>query len=43
MTLMADPAQSGPPERVPTRQRVMAEAMRLFGEQGYAATTVAQP
>lgn len=44
MTLMADPAQAqnDPPERVPTRQRVIAEAMRLFGEQGYAATTVAQ-
>jgi AcrR family transcriptional regulator len=25
----------------PTRQRILAEAMRLFGEQGYAATTVA--
>ena len=27
---------------VPTRDRVTAEAMRLFGEQGYAATTIAQ-
>jgi AcrR family transcriptional regulator len=27
---------------VPTKDRVTAEAMRLFGEQGYAATTVAQ-
>ena len=26
---------------VPTRDRVVAEAMRLFGERGYAATTVA--
>jgi AcrR family transcriptional regulator len=26
----------------PTRQRILDEAMRLFGEQGYAATTVAQ-
>ena len=26
----------------PTRQRIIAEAMRLFGEQGYAATTIAQ-
>jgi AcrR family transcriptional regulator len=25
----------------PTHQRILAEAMRLFGEQGYAATTVA--
>jgi AcrR family transcriptional regulator len=25
----------------PTRQRILAEAMRLFGEQGYAATTIA--
>lgn len=29
-------------QRTPTRQRVLTEAMRLFGEQGYAATTVAQ-
>ena len=29
-------------ESRPTRQRIIAEAMRLFGEQGYAATTVAQ-
>lgn len=27
---------------LPTRQRVLSQAMRLFGEQGYAATTVAQ-
>jgi AcrR family transcriptional regulator len=26
----------------PTRQRIIDQAMRLFGEQGYAATTVAQ-
>ena len=26
----------------PTRQRIIDEAMRLFGEQGYAATTIAQ-
>jgi AcrR family transcriptional regulator len=26
----------------PTRQRIITEAMRLFGEQGYAATTIAQ-
>jgi len=26
----------------PTRQRILTEAMRLFGEQGYAATTIAQ-
>jgi AcrR family transcriptional regulator len=32
---MADDARS-------TRQRIIAEAMRLFGEQGYAATTIAQ-
>jgi AcrR family transcriptional regulator len=31
---MADPR--------PTRQRIIDEAMRLFGEQGYAATTIAQ-
>ena len=31
-----------PDESRPTRQRIIAEAMRLFGEQGYAATTVAQ-
>jgi AcrR family transcriptional regulator len=31
---MADPRS--------TRQRIIDEAMRLFGEQGYAATTVAQ-
>jgi AcrR family transcriptional regulator len=30
---------SGP---VPTRRRVITEAMRLFGEQGYHATSVAQ-
>ena len=29
-------------EARPTRQRIIAEAMRLFGEQGYTATTVAQ-
>ena len=29
-------------EPVPTKDRVIAEAMRLFGEQGYAATTIAQ-
>jgi AcrR family transcriptional regulator len=29
-------------ERSPTRQRIVAAAMRLFGEQGYAATTVAE-
>ncbi|WP_052371745.1 TetR/AcrR family transcriptional regulator [Amycolatopsis taiwanensis] len=28
-------------ESVPTRDRVVAEAMRLFGERGYTATTVA--
>lgn len=27
---------------VPTKDRLSAEAMRLFGEQGYAATTIAQ-
>lgn len=27
---------------VPTRDRVINEAMRLFGEQGYTATTIAQ-
>ena len=27
---------------IPTRQRVLTEAMRLFGEQGYSATSVAQ-
>ena len=27
---------------VPTRDRVLSHAMRLFGEQGYSATTVAQ-
>jgi AcrR family transcriptional regulator len=26
----------------PTRQRIIDEAMRLFGEQGYTATTIAQ-
>lgn len=26
----------------PTRQRIIAEAMRLFGGQGYATTTIAQ-
>jgi AcrR family transcriptional regulator len=26
----------------PTRQRILDEAMRLFGEQGYAATTISQ-
>jgi AcrR family transcriptional regulator len=26
----------------PTRQRLLDQAMRLFGEQGYAATTIAQ-
>jgi AcrR family transcriptional regulator len=26
----------------PTRRRILTEAMRLFGEQGYAATTIAQ-
>ncbi|HEY9477439.1 MAG TPA: TetR/AcrR family transcriptional regulator [Microbacteriaceae bacterium] len=30
------------PSSIPTRQRVLTEAMRLFGEQGYSATTVAQ-
>jgi AcrR family transcriptional regulator len=30
------------PTRQPTRQRIIDEAMRLFGEQGYAATTIAQ-
>jgi AcrR family transcriptional regulator len=30
------------PASRPTRQRIIDEAMRLFGEQGYAATTVAQ-
>jgi AcrR family transcriptional regulator len=29
-------------DRIPTRQRVVTEAMRLFGEQGYAATSIAQ-
>jgi AcrR family transcriptional regulator len=29
-------------QTIPTRQRVMTEAMRLFGEQGYSATSVAQ-
>jgi AcrR family transcriptional regulator len=29
-------------EPAPTKDRVIAEAMRLFGEQGYAATTIAQ-
>jgi AcrR family transcriptional regulator len=29
-------------ERTPTRQRIVAAAMRLFGEQGYTATTVAE-
>ena len=28
--------------RPPTRQRIVAEAMRLFGERGYEATTVAE-
>lgn len=28
--------------RLPTRQRIIDAAMRLFGEQGYAATTIAQ-
>ncbi len=32
-------AAEGP---VPTKDRVIAEAMRLFGEQGYAATSIAQ-
>ena len=31
-----------PAEPRSTRQRIVAEAMRLFGEQGYAATTVAE-
>jgi AcrR family transcriptional regulator len=31
----------GSREAVPTRDRVVAEAMRLFGERGYAATTIA--
>ncbi|MGH9208726.1 MAG: TetR/AcrR family transcriptional regulator, partial [Acidimicrobiales bacterium] len=26
----------------PTRERLVTEAMRLFGEQGYKATSVAQ-
>lgn len=30
------------PDPRPTRQRIIDQAMRLFGEQGYAATTVAQ-
>jgi AcrR family transcriptional regulator len=30
------------PNPQPTRQRIIDQAMRLFGEQGYAATTVAQ-
>jgi AcrR family transcriptional regulator len=30
------------PDPRPTRQRILDQAMRLFGEQGYAATTVAQ-
>lgn len=29
-------------QSIPTRQRVLTEAMRLFGEQGFSATTVAQ-
>jgi AcrR family transcriptional regulator len=29
-------------EPVPTKDRVVQEAMRLFGEQGYAATSIAQ-
>jgi AcrR family transcriptional regulator len=32
----------GDDPRRPTRQRIIAEAMRLFGEQGYKATTVAE-
>jgi AcrR family transcriptional regulator len=31
-----------PDDPIPTRQRILVEAMRLFGEQGYAATTIAQ-
>ena len=34
--------KAGVAQPVPTRQRVLIEAMRLFGEQGYSATTVAQ-
>src|SRR5882724_3841415 len=30
------------PSAAPTRERLVTEAMRLFGEQGYAATSVAQ-
>jgi AcrR family transcriptional regulator len=30
------------PDPRPTRRRIIDEAMRLFGEQGYAATTIAQ-
>ena len=29
-------------QEAPTRERLVTEAMRLFGEQGYAATSVAQ-
>ncbi|HEY5223414.1 MAG TPA: TetR/AcrR family transcriptional regulator [Microbacteriaceae bacterium] len=35
-------AATGSSAHVPRRRRVTDEAMRLFGEQGYAATTVAQ-
>jgi DNA-binding transcriptional regulator YbjK len=31
-----------PDDPRPTRQRIIDQAMRLFGEQGYAATTIAQ-
>jgi AcrR family transcriptional regulator len=34
--------KAGVERSIPTRQRVLTEAMRLFGEQGYSATTVAQ-
>ena len=30
------------PDPRPTRQRIIDEAMRLFGDQGYAATTIAK-
>jgi len=43
MTSMDDAEPDSPRSpRVPTRQRVTDAAMRLFGERGYAATTVAQ-
>jgi AcrR family transcriptional regulator len=41
MAMMND-REPAPSHRSPTRQRVTDAAMRLFGERGYAATTVAQ-